>query len=103
MNEGRKKLGDENLYSYEAGAIYENQRDYAGAIREYVKGALSAGANSPLDLRLMELARRPKLRDQVDKQTAKLITFPNLSMQAVYLRVRVLETQNRKPEIETLL
>ena len=28
LNDGRKRLGDENLYSYEAGAIYENQRNY---------------------------------------------------------------------------
>ena len=51
----------------------------------------------------MELARRPKLRDQVDQQTAKLITLPNPPMAVVNLRVRVLEAQNRKPEIETFL
>ena len=103
LNEGRKKLGDENLYSYEAGAIYENQRNYPRAIAEYVKGALAAGANSPADLRLVELARRPKLRDQVDQQTAKLVTLSNPPMSAVYLRVRLLEAQNRKSEVETLL
>jgi len=103
LNEGRKKLGDENLYSYEAGAIYENQRNYPPAIAEYVKGAVAGGANSPADLRLMELARRPKLRDQVDQQTAKLVTLPNPPMPVVYLRVRVLEAQNRKSEVETLL
>ena len=43
LNEGRRNSGDEHLYSYEAGAIYENQRDYARAIDEYVKGALAAG------------------------------------------------------------
>ena len=103
LNEGRKKLGDENLYSYEAGAIYENQRDYARAVGEYVKGSLAGGANSPADLRLMELARRPKLRAQVDQQTARLIVPPNPAMAGVYLRVRVLEAQNRKPEMETFL
>jgi tetratricopeptide (TPR) repeat protein len=41
LNEGRKRLGDENLYSYEAGAIAENQRDYQRAISEYVKGSLA--------------------------------------------------------------
>ena len=40
LNEGRKKLGDDNLYNYEAGAIHENQRDYARAIAEYIKGSL---------------------------------------------------------------
>ncbi len=38
LNEGRKKLGDENLYSYEAGAIYENQRDYAARHRRIREG-----------------------------------------------------------------
>ena len=103
LNQGRKKLGDENLYSYEAGAIYENQRDYVRAIGEYVKGSLAGGANSPADVRLMELARRPKLRDQIDQQTAKLVTAPNPSMGVVNLRVRVLEAQSRKPELETFL
>ena len=51
LNEGRKKLGDENLYSYEAGAIYENQRDYAGAI-ERIREGLSG--------RRREFARRPE-------------------------------------------
>jgi cellulose synthase operon protein C len=103
LNEGRKKLGNHNLYSYEAGAIYENQRDDARAIGEYIKGSLAAGDNSPAELRLLELARRPKLRDQVDQQTAKLITLPPPAMTSVYLRVRVLEAQSRKPEMETLL
>jgi len=31
LNEGRKKLGDENLYSYEAGAIYEKSTNYLPA------------------------------------------------------------------------
>ena len=43
LNDGRKKLGDDNLYSYEAGAIYENQRDYPRAIDEYEKGAVAGG------------------------------------------------------------
>ncbi len=103
LEEGRKKLGDDNLYSYEAGAIYENQRDYARAISEYVKGALAAGANSPAELRLLQLARRPKLRDQVDQQTAKLITLSTPAMTSVYLRVQVLEAQSRKPEMEAFL
>jgi len=101
LNEGRKKLGDENLYSYEAGAIYENQRNYLPAIAEICKGRSGRGANSPADLRLVELARRPKLRDQVDQQTAKLVTLPNPPIPVVYLRVRVLEAQNRKSEVET--
>ncbi|MGC2182598.1 MAG: hypothetical protein WA637_04910 [Terriglobales bacterium] len=103
LNEGRKKLGDENLYSYEAGAIYENQRDYARAIGEYIKGSLTAGASSPADARLMELARRPKLGEQVDQQTAKLVAVPNASMAVINLRVRVLDAVSRRPEMEAFL
>ncbi len=103
LNEGRRKLADDNLYSYEAGAIYENQRDYPRAVAEYVKVALAGQENSPADLRLMQLARRPKLRELVDQETAKLVTSSNPPMAVVYLRVRVLEAQDRKPEMETFL
>ena len=84
------------------GAIYENQRDYSRAVNEYVKGALSA-PESPAELRLLQLARRPKFCDLIDQSTAKLATAPNSPMPAVYLRVKVLEAQNRTPEVETFL
>jgi tetratricopeptide (TPR) repeat protein len=103
LHEGRKKLGDENLYRYEAGAIYENQRDYSHAIVEYVQGALAGGANSTADLRLIGLARRTKLRRLVEQETARLITSPAPPMPVVDLRVRVLEAQDRKTEIESFL
>jgi predicted Zn-dependent protease len=103
LNAGRNKIGDENLYNYEAGAIYENQRDYARAIDEYAKGALAGAAGSPADLRLLELARRPKFRDLVDQETSRLVTSPSPPMSAVNLRVRVLEAQNRKQEMENFL
>src|SRR5713226_2266355 len=41
LAEGRSKLSDDALYSYEAGAIYEGKRDYPRAVQEYVKGALA--------------------------------------------------------------
>ncbi len=103
LHQGRDRLGDPNLYSYEAGAIYENKRDYPRAIEEYVKGSLAGSADSPAELRLLALARRPKFRDLVEQSTAKIAAPPNLSMPAVYLRVKVLETQNRKPEMEAFL
>jgi tetratricopeptide (TPR) repeat protein len=46
LNAGRERLADPNLYSYEAGAIYENQRDYGRAIQEYVKGALAVRSSA---------------------------------------------------------
>lgn len=106
LGKGRDRLGNPNLYSYEAGAIYENQRDYTRAIDEYVNGALSAPESSA-ELRLLQLARRPKFRDLVDQSTAKIAALPNQpsnpSMQTVYLRVKVLEAQDRKREMEAYL
>jgi len=102
LNEGRDRLHNPNLYAYEAGAIYENKRDYAHAIDEYVKGALDSPGSSA-ESRLLQLARRPKLRDLVDQSTAKIATGTSPSMQAVNLRVAVLETQNRKSDMESFL
>jgi tetratricopeptide (TPR) repeat protein len=102
LKRGRERLGDPNLYSYEAGAIYENQRDYPRAVAEYVKGALAA-ADSPAESRLLTLARRPNLRELVDQATANIAPLPNPPMSAVYLRVKVFETQNRKSEMEPFL
>jgi len=102
LSKGRDRLADASLYSYEAGAIYENQRDYPHAIDEYVKGALGAPESSA-ELRLLQLARRPKFRDLVDQSTARIAATPNAPMPSVSLRVKVLETQNRKPEMETFL
>ena len=102
LGKGRERLANPSLYSYEAGAIYENQRDYPRAIEEYVKGALIAPESSA-EVRLLQLARRPKFRDLVDQSTAKLGTQPSAPMPAVYLRVKVLEAQNRTPELESFL
>jgi predicted Zn-dependent protease len=103
LNQGRERLHDPNLYSYEAGAIYENQRDYAHAIEEYVRGSVNGSPDSPAEIRLLALARRPKFHDVVDLATAKIAASPSPSMPAVLLRVKVLEAQNRKPEMEALL
>jgi cellulose synthase operon protein C len=103
LGKGRARLAEPSLYAYEAGAIYENQRDYPHAIDEYMKGALGGAAESSAELRLVELARRPKFRDLVDQATAKLAPPPNPSMPAVYLRVKVLEAQNRKDEMAAFL
>jgi predicted Zn-dependent protease len=102
LGQGREHLSDPNLYSYELGAIYENQRAYPSAISEYVKGALAAPESSA-ELRLLELARRPKFRDAVDQATSNIAPLPNPPMAAVNLRVKVLEAQDRKQEIESFL
>ena len=99
LEEGRKKLGDDSLYGYEAGAIFENKREYPQAIHEYARAALAAGGESPAANRLLTLAIRLKFRDLVDRETDKLTTASNFATLAVHLRVRVLEAQNRKPEL----
>ncbi len=102
LNQGREHLSEPTLFSYEAGAIHENQRDYPRAIDEYVKGAL-ASTDSSAESRLLQLARRPKFRDLADQATSKLASPSTPSMAAVYLRVKVLEVQNRMPEAESFL
>ena len=100
---GRQKLGDDNLYRYESGAIYEGKRDYPQAIREYVKGALAAGAQSPAEQRLLVLAQRPQWRDNVSRESAAQAQVPNASLAAISLYARVLVAQNRKQDLATFL
>src|SRR5260370_41325385 len=103
LAEGRTNLGDDGLYSYEAGGLYEGKRNYARAVQEYVKGSLAAGGESQAESRLLALATRPKFRDLVDRETQKPSPASGASMAAVLLRLRVFEVQNRKPELATYL
>ena len=102
LNQGRERLSDQDLYAYEEGAIYENQRDYPRAVEEYVKGALAASGSSA-ESRLLQLARRPELGDLVEQQTATIAAMPEPAMAAVSLRVKVLEAQKRQDELESFL
>jgi tetratricopeptide (TPR) repeat protein len=100
----RKKFGDPALFAYQAGAIYEGQRDYRSAVREYVAGALAG--ESAADHRLLRLLSRPQTRDLVDRATAAAIASDHSSQagrQAIALRISVLEAQQRRPDLETLL
>jgi predicted Zn-dependent protease len=103
LEDGRKKLRDDNLYGYEAGAIYEGKRDYPHAIHEYANAALAANGESPALNRLLELARRPKFRDLVNQESEKTASVSHYSMSGVNLRVRVLEVEDRKPELAAFL
>jgi tetratricopeptide (TPR) repeat protein len=103
LNQGRAKLGNENLFSYEEGAIFENERDYPRAIAEYVKGALADGENSQSWNRLAGLARRPKLKDAADRETSQIVDAHNPAIGAICLRVKILEVQGRKTDIRSLL
>jgi cellulose synthase operon protein C len=103
MGDGRTKLRNPNLYRYEAGAVSENKRDYWHAIEEYVAGALASGADSQAGQRLLQLAARPAHQDLVEKETAELASAPNPPSEAVALRIRILEAQGRKKELEGFL
>ena len=103
LEEGRAKLGDPALYAYEAGAIYEGKREFPQAIAEYIKGALKQHEGSRPYNRLLDLARRKTLRDDADRATAPLIEGTSPAIDAIKLRVAVLETQNRPKDVEQLL
>jgi tetratricopeptide (TPR) repeat protein len=102
LDEGRSKLHNPSLYSYEAGAIYENERDYAKAVEEYVRGSL-ANNDSRARSRLLELAHRPRLRDAIESATAPLTSGASPQLEAVKLRVDVLDAEGRAKDVEQLL
>lgn len=103
IHEGRRRLKQPALYAYEAGAVYENKREYSRALEEYVQGALVSDETSPARSRLMELARRPAQRAAADEATAKLVSASDASPAALSLRVAILETQSRRDELGALL
>ena len=103
LDEGRKKLADPTLFAYERGAIYENERDYQRAIAEYAKGALAASENSQARGRLIQLAKRARGRDAVEKLTEQEAAGANPGINAVSLRVELLEAENRRKDLEQFL
>ena len=103
LNEGRKKLADPALYAYEAGAIYENQRDYKRALAEYSKGALATPENSQAKARLIRLAQRNRDRDYIEQLTSQQAAGANPSINAVSLRVGLLSAENRRKDLEQFL
>lgn len=100
LEEGRKKLGNPALYAYETGAIYENKRDYARAVAEYMKGAESG---SSARARLIQLSRRPAQQALVEKLTIERASGTNPDAAAVALRTAVLEAQNRRDDLRRFL
>ncbi len=102
IEEGRKHLKQDSLFAYEAGAIQENQRNYDRAIREYARGAI-AQPGSNAEQRLLILARRPALREQIDRLTANLVSDRNPVPGMFQLRVALLRNQNRRDDLERFL
>jgi Tfp pilus assembly protein PilF len=103
LNQGRNKLHDDTLYSYQVGAIYESQHDYARAVDEYVKGSLAEAMNTQARDRLLQLATRKSARDAVDAATQKAVAAGNYDLTAVQLRVDVLEAQQRQQDLPVFL
>ena len=103
IKQGRQILGEPSLYAYEAGAVYENKRDYDSAIREYLKGALAESNSSPARRRLIQLSRRPAHRDAVEQITAGLVLGRNPRRSFFALRVAVLEAQRRRADLASFL
>ncbi len=99
ISEGRKRLDKPALYAYEAGAIYENKRQYAQALNEYASAALNDSSDQA-QRRLVRLARRPELRQDVERLTADIGNRNEPSIRAVELRAAVLDNQGRRADLE---
>ena len=102
IQDARKRLNDPAMGAYEAGAIRENQRDYTRAIDEYILGALSGANGERARYRLVRLARRPSLRDAVEKAVVSKTADAN-NLHAAELRIHLLEVQNRRADLEAYL
>jgi tetratricopeptide (TPR) repeat protein len=103
LGQGRKKLSDPALYAYEAGAIYENQRDYKHALAEYAKGALATPESPQAKARLIKLAQQPRDRDAIEQLTSQFASGANPNINAVSLRTALLTAENRRKDLEQFL
>jgi tetratricopeptide (TPR) repeat protein len=103
LNLGRSKLHDDTLYSYQMGAIYENQGAYPHAATEYVKGSLAEAASPAAHNRLLQLATRKSAREAVDAATSSAVLKSNYDPAAIQLRVQVLEAQQRREDLSAFL
>ncbi|MGD0126493.1 MAG: hypothetical protein ABSF46_14110 [Terriglobia bacterium] len=103
IRDARKKFSNSALFAYEAGAVYEGERDYRRAVGEYLSGALVSAADSPARARLLRLVKRSNLRATIEQATEKAAAGPNPDWNAVSLRIDVLEALNRRADLEALL
>ena len=96
----RKKFNQPTLFAYQGGAIDENKRNYAAAVKEYTEGALAGEADARG--RLLRLLQRANLAPLIDRATEAAVAA-NPTEAAVTLRVDVLEALNRRGDLEALL
>jgi predicted Zn-dependent protease len=67
----RKATGDQTIYAYRLGAVYEGKGDIDSAIAEYVKVLPEPGAGrDTVTRRLAQLSRRPGLAARIDSAYA---------------------------------
>jgi cellulose synthase operon protein C len=99
--DARRKLQQPNSYAYEAGAIYEGKRDFNAAIHEYLDSALAG--NQSGRARLLQLARRTALKNQIEQATASLVKGSNPQNDAIQLRMDILATQERADDVKSML
>ena len=102
INQARSRLAQPSLFAYEAGAIYENQRDTEKAILEYAKGALDQPQGNA-EKRLLLLARRPALRARIDQLTENLASDRDPRPNALLLRIALLRNQDRRDDLQQFL
>jgi predicted Zn-dependent protease len=96
----RTKFKNPSLFAYQAGAIYEGQRDFRRAAHEYLEGAMD-GAEQARQ-RLIRLGTRTATRDAVEQAIAAAIAADS-SWAALSVRAELLEAQQRRKELEDLL
>lgn len=104
IDAARKQFHQPALYGYEAGAIYENKRDPADAVAEYVAAASADGASASNEApqRLLILSERPVYGAMVDAATAKAAA-ERPSIAALSLRVAVLRARKQSAGIAPLV
>jgi lipopolysaccharide biosynthesis regulator YciM len=126
LESGRHATSNPALYSYQAGAIHENQNDYDGAIDEYLQSVLAprrvvlkrpkpadgkesngeevAGERDAMGQnRLIQLAKRKQTSVEIERRTAALAAAKPFNSAAFHLRLALLEDQDRRADIHALL
>ncbi|MEZ5365776.1 MAG: hypothetical protein R2748_26460 [Bryobacterales bacterium] len=103
LEQGRQRLNQPALYSYEEGAIYEGKNDPDAAIQQYLQGALAGEGDYSARERLITLAKRPAYRETIEQATARLTAGQNPAIAALRLRATLLERLERFDDLRALL
>jgi hypothetical protein len=99
LDKARTRLNQSTLFGYQEGAIAESWGDLPAAVRAYTASAVAGNPSSESRDRLLALARRPALRDQVEEGTAALLKQSSPSDAGIQLRSGILEAEHRKDDL----